>query len=1265
MAVRSALCVGERLDSSLGQGLLDLKHISIRVPWHDDHWRGTVCKDPSANNSCLRLNRIAGQRDDEAETAVAGVSIDRLDEPRWPACVSERGTFMSPFPVSRTIVHPYSDWGSHHRHFKPTFFRQPPYSAAAIPFRWMHRKYAWDIAREQGLDARSDREPDRPAYLANTRWVQNHENQKALLEGFRRRILPERSLCLFYAKQTPLSDDNRRVLLGVGRVLNVREPVEYDYKETRQTRSYIWDLAVQHSIRLGFADGFLLPYHEILEYAEKHAAVDPAEVVAFAPEDRTPEFSYVAEHVTNDGAIQALLECAASMEKIARFLPGPWRTVLKWIDARLAELWTTRGPSPGLGAALCAFGVELGVFVAREISRTIGENEDPWPLVDSIFRDPTQHLSRALAPQIGRTLQAAWKALASERRSLLQLLSRFELTPDQARRLYVQEERQRAGVPLEDDDLLKNPYLIYESTKLTSNAISIWTVDRGVFPDATVRQRHPLPPPSFVDTGTDERRMRALVAHILEKASERGDTLLPQKDVILKIRDLALSPSCDATRDILAVAEHHFKGAVEAVELATGDRAYQLERLSRVGSRIRQVVERRIRARRHHISADWRSLLDAHFGSTADTEEEERARQEKASALQEIADSRFSVLIGPAGTGKTTLLALLSEQEEVARGGVLLLAPTGKARVKMEQASRKVRYTAYTVAQFLKDRNRYDPETRRYQLSDTPPQEIGRTVIIDEASMMTEEMLAAVFESLKNVDRWILVGDPSQLPPIGPGRPFVDIVTLLTPQDVNARFPRVAAGYAELTVRRRQAGGDREDLQLAEWFSGRPMNPGDDEVFQTAVRSDGSRFVEFLTWETPEQLRGLLLGTLTRELQLAADDDIEGFERSIGAAGDMTSEPSRSNTDETDYAAQPRNFALGAAMKAESWQILSPVRALTHGVFELNRFVHKRFRRRALENARKRRARMIPTPLGNEEIVYGDKVINVVNHYRDRYEDYQRRDGYLANGEVGILVGQFRTPSMSSPPDTIRAEFASQPGSLYDFTDKDFGEESSPPLELAYALTVHKAQGSEFGRVILVLPNPCRLLSRELMYTALTRQREKVTALCQGDPIALKAYASDAHSEIARRVTNLFQKPRLVEVRGRILEGGLIHLTPKGEPVRSKSEVIIAALLESNGVPYEVEPELTLGGVTKWADFRIRDDDAGVDYYWEHCGMLGDPEYRARHERKMSWYRQHGILPHQEGGGTAGTLIVTYDDAKGGISAPEIESIIKHVILRR
>lgn len=77
-------------------------------------------------------------------------------------------------------------------------------------------------------------------------------------------------------------------------------------------------------------------------------------------------------------------------------------------------------------------------------------------------------------------------------------------------------------------------------------------------------------------------------------------------------------------------------------------------------------------------------------------------------------------------------------------------------------------------------------------------------------------------------------------------------------------------------------------------------------------------------------------------------------------------------------------------------------------------------------------------------------------------------------------------------------------------------------MELAYALTVHKAQGSQFNTVILVIAEPCRIISREMLYTALTRQFEKVVVLYNKDPHELLKYSSEEYSDISRRFTDLF-----------------------------------------------------------------------------------------------------------------------------------------------
>lgn len=168
------------------------------------------------------------------------------------------------------------------------------------------------------------------------------------------------------------------------------------------------------------------------------------------------------------------------------------------------------------------------------------------------------------------------------------------------------------------------------------------------------------------------------------------------------------------------------------------------------------------------------------------------------------------VIDNPYGTGKTTLLSILCSQKDIAAGGVLLLAPTGKARVRVEEVIKElgkkltgnIDIKACTLAQHLGKSKRFDYRTQQYKLSDRPAEDAPRTVIIDESSMLTEEMLAALIQSLKGVHRLILVGDPSQLPPIGPGRPFVDIVAKLKPSNIETIFPKVAQGYGELTIHR-------------------------------------------------------------------------------------------------------------------------------------------------------------------------------------------------------------------------------------------------------------------------------------------------------------------------------------------------------------------------------------------------------------------------------------------------------------------------------
>lgn len=501
---------------------------------------------------------------------------------------------------------------------------------------------------------------------------------------------------------------------------------------------------------------------------------------------------------------------------------------------------------------------------------------------------------------------------------------------------------------------------------------------------------------------------------------------------------------------------------------------------------------------------------------------------------------------------------------------------------------------------------------------------------------------------MKGVHRLILIGDPRQLPPIGSGRPFVDVTNHLAPEGGRERFPRVGPGYAELTIRRRQAGQDRDDLQLAEWFSGSPIAPGEDEVFDKVVRTGKSEHVRFEQWDSPDELRAKLIDILVEELKLDGPDDIVGFDKTLGGA------------EWNDK----RFFNFGCAEAAECWQILSPVKTGPHGAPDLNRQIHKQFRQEMIDESRKRKNRKYPKPMGPEEIVYGDKVINVVNTDPTQWWSRHRKvfpekdSPYIANGEIGMVEGFYWKRGLPDFRWKLEVEFSSQPHFKYNFTSRDFSEEGNPILELAYALTVHKCQGSEFGTVFLIMPNPCRVLSREMLYTALTRQKDRVVILHQGPRSELRKYSSDDRSDTAQRLTNLFVAPSPIVIEGRMFEEYLIHRTASGEMVRSKSEVIIADHFARRGIDLLYEHPLTIDDVTKYPDFTIEDMESGQNYYWEHCGMLHVPSYRKRWERKLAWYKANGILPLEDGGGSNGTLIITRDEANGSIDSAKIEKLL-------
>jgi ATP-dependent exoDNAse (exonuclease V) alpha subunit len=1262
-----------------------LKHVSIRVPWHDNKWLGTVCKEPKKNNSCLILKNCALKRNDELEERIAGKHIKDLEQESFPCCLGERGSFMCKSSLYKLTDHPYKENGhEQYDHFKKTTLTFPSYSAAGVPFQWMNKETALRFAENYDLDLDISREPD---LGFNTVWLQEASNQKAMLNCFFQHLEVEKSLCFFYAKDVPFVETTGRVLVGVGRVNHVGDGTEYEYSKKGNLRAMLWEHMIQHSIREDFNDGFLLPYHEVLEYAKEHESFDPADIAVIVPPDKMLEFSYATEHVSNDTAIRVLLECVKSLEIANEHNLGNrnWEKQIKWLHDTINEIQKIRGSYPGLGSALCSFGIERGQFVAMDIIEKY-KDKDPWDLLDLAFDNPNKVLSPHLVECINSTVKKRWKYNKTNNSSrnieLLQLISRLDINQNQAKSIFSKLDDKSNQINLSNNDILENPYLLYEVTQHIFEPISFWTVDFAMFRKVP-KEVQLYPKQLKIEGSLDERRVRALTILELSKAGNEGHTLLGATELINRIRRLSITPACEVADDIYEIMEETMQDMVIKQEFKDGSIGYQLKVLNEIGRLIEDTVIKRKSGKRNNTGVDWRLLVEKALKDEAkDDPFEEHARQEKAAALKELAESRISVLVGPAGTGKTTVLSILCGQDEIKKDGILFLAPTGKARVRMVIAAEKlgIQMEAYTLAQFLSRYDRYDSIGMIYKLSEYNKCSSYGTVILDETSMLTEDMLGALIDSLSGVKRFILVGDYRQLPPIGAGRPFVDIVHFLKSENIEYLFPRVTPSYAELTITRRQnktqgknnENNDknlsntnsnyvdkREDVLLAEWFSGNKLENGAELIFQELSLTEKFPNLRVEFWKNEGDFEEIFKKVLLEELEVSDISNISAFNKTLGSAEGKYFNA----TSKAEYFKQ-----MPSVDAIDNWQILSPVRGRVYGTTSINRLIHKTFRKDKVEYAKGVNSKyppLIPKPLGGEEIVYGDKVINNQNH--SVYHKRVHPDGglnYLANGEVGIVVGQFKgsKAGYKGQPQYTEVEFSSQKKYTYTFYKSDFAEEGSPPLELAYALTVHKSQGSDFGKTFVIIPNPCLLLSRELLYTALTRQKDKVIVLLQGEsPLLLKKYISDVNSDTASRITNLFKKPSLKVVNGKYLEEFLIHCTSDCTLVRSKSELIIYELLLKHNLKPIYEKELRLGENLLIPDFTIIDDDTGDTYYWEHCGMLNKESYRKRWERKKSIYLNHGIIPLEEGGGQNGYLIVTEDSSQSGISIPDINKIIEEI----
>lgn len=1195
-----------------------VQHFSTRIPWKDNDYSGRIDDNPKLNVACQIIPNIASSRDLEFEENNKGKSYKEVDSSTMKDWITENAAFMSKDKLSITMNHPYarSKKNKKFQHFIETPFEMKPYSFLLRPFSWMLKENAEE--RQNYHNFFFDLDETEKMLDWKSAWVSHGKSQKGIFDYFYSGLTPNESLIFPYYKQVPFIEDGRRVIAGIGNIISDVEYKQYATDGTSEEKNYIWETNAAHSIRTNGKNGFLMPYQEIIEYVKEHPDFDINSVTLFEADGFREEFSYAAEWVSYDAAIDVLNQAKTVLKNIADMglekANREWaNTQLEYVETQLKAVWKQRGIFPGLGSALSAFGVKYGFDIAKYIDTS---NHNLIPELTFFFTGEKITGDKKLDSNIVKK-QDEFRGLLKnkDKVKLFELLSRVNLSVEQAKNIW-ETLKDKAEI------IIENPYLLYELTRKEEECktIAISKVDNAMFVNEYVNNNHPIQDLIGEIFDSDKRRFRAMTIHVLENVANQGHTFLKYDKVIVEIQKLPLDyetnfsiEKIEGITEFLEEGDLYIDEKEQYIKLSE----YQ-EYKEAINDAINHYLEDDL-----SYSQNWNDIIVNQLRKLKDKDEiNDKAINEQAEALEKLEKYKLSILTGGAGTGKTTVLGIFASSDEIQKGGVLALAPTGKARVQLENSFRdnKVDAEFMTIAQFLNNSGGFNGKTMTYCMPTKESSSQAKTVIIDESSMLTENMFAGILKLIDtHASRIVFVGDPNQLPPIGAGCPFVDLFHFL-----EKNHPEKIAKL-NTPVRQDREGDDLRFAQLFGEFE------SDKEVIYKIQNGETDKRLKYIQYSDLDELEEKFFEQIEKITANSHSDDLIGFNKSLGSTGD----------EKADYSTSEH---------IEDWQILSPNRTSDIGSDYLNNQIHQKYRQKTVDSWN---AGFQCKPQSIQSIVYGDKVISNTNGKRWYWLPKPGGEEYIANGEIGIMA-YYKYVNKNTQYYNFR--FSSFEGKVFTYKKDDFGgEESSSKLELAYALTIHKSQGSTFGETIVVINGKSPLLSKELLYTAFSRQKDKLTILSDLSVQELVKYSSDWYSDTKRRFTDLFEKPDYEKVffgeKSQYFGQNRIHTTNRGEMVRSKSEVIVANILDSLDLDYEYEKELPIDGIDYLPDFTI--NYHGKKAYLEHLGMLGIDSYRERNKKKLEKYEKNDISEAR------GNLIITEDGLDGSIDSNRIMNMIK------
>ena len=630
-------------------------------------------------------------------------------------------------------------------------------------------------------------------------------------------------------------------------------------------------------------------------------------------------------------------------EFLERLMPQTAMEILNYLSSRVIK-----GIGPKMAARIVEhFGSETLLVMEREPER-LAE-------VSGISREKARAIGEEFKLQVGM-------------RQLMEFFALHHLPAELAVRTY--KIYGDSTIELLYDD----PYLLMEEElEAPFGAVDRFAIELGV-------------------AGDDPRRVEAGILFELSYNLSGGHSFLPQEKLI------------PATAQLLNV---------EAESIAQG-----VERLVEAGRLVRDALAGitviylpRLHEAETYCARTLMNFADNSFPAPKNLEKLIRGvakdsgieySEEQTCAIREAATSGLLLITGGPGTGKTTILNGILELLGQMQLKCLLAAPTGRAAKRLTEVTGEEASTIHRLLEAGIDQN---TGKMLFVRDEDNPLKCD-AVIVDEMSMVDVQLLHALLQAVPHGKRLILVGDPDQLPPVGPGFPFSDMLR-------SGRLPAV-----RLTEIFRQA---QESLIV---MNAHRVNQGQ----MPDLRNVKSDFF-FMRRQNEEAVAQLIRDLCTTRL--------------------------------------PKNMGI----PADQIQVLSPTRKGGVGTVSLNKMLQTALNPASAEKKEKM--------FGDYIFREGDRVMQIRNNYDIIWK---RTGGHevgtgIFNGDVGIIR------AIDPATETLTIQFDDREAD-YDFTQLN-------ELEPAYAMTVHKSQGSEYRAVILTAWNGSPyLLSRSILYTAITRARE-------------------------------------------------------------------------------------------------------------------------------------------------------------------------------